>query len=194
MSSDHEIINQIAIKSNEINDLISKLTKNKKSMRQPKNWSAHDCHSHTPGGHWAKLCRETNSYAVMITPSRDSKASATSVIKSSVTGNDLIVSKVRERRMRDLSVGDILELGDTHTGQVYTGTIVSKTGPFCPTEVSTKSSFIRSLGEPPGLHRDPSREVEVLFKVDKWALVGPLDAAARLRLRTSQQFTVAPIN
>jgi len=189
MSSDHEIINQIAIKSNEINDLISKLTKNKKSMRQPKNWSAHDCHSHTPGGHWAKLCRETNSYAVMITPSRDSKASATSV-----TGNDLIVSKVRERRMRDLSVGDILELGDTHTGQVYTGTIVSKTGPFCPTEVSTKSSFIRSLGEPPGLHRDPSREVEVLFKVDKWALVGPLDAAARLRLRTSQQFTVAPIN
>jgi hypothetical protein len=133
----------------------------------------------------------------MITPSRPKKGKvpATSVIKSSVTGNNLIVSKERARRLAncDLSVGDILELPDTHTGQVYKGTIVSITGPYCPMEVSAESSFIRSLGNPPGLKRDPSREVEVLVKVDKWTPVGPLDAAACLRLRPHDQFTIAPI-
>ena len=187
MSSDHEIIHQIEIKTNELKDLVSKLTKNKKPSR---NWSAHDCHSQLAGGRWAKHCRDTNSYPVMIT--RGKEGSKMRVIKSSVSGNDLIISEMREKRMHELAVGDTLELGDTHTGQVYKGTIVSKMGPFCPTEVSADTSFIRSLGNP--LERDLSREVEVLFKVDAWTLVAPLDAGARTRLRTSEQFTVAPIN
>ena len=155
----------------------------------PKTWSVHDCHTYHKKGEWVATAIADGQYGIGVAPTFGSKDSSNEKIMGPL--GEVIVSKLRWKHAKDISVGDTLFMGATHAKKVYKGLVTAQpvAGPFCPLSSSDNSFRIKFGAGPSGCY---DNEVELTFNVS-WEEVGPLTDEWKNYLGTKRRTTVSAL-
>jgi hypothetical protein len=165
----------------------------------PRVWHVSDCHSHCSTGAWALEATESGSYGVCVSPAEADKDNISVPL---VTGGSAPVSKKRYSPKKgvtvtDISVGDILFMGDKKRNMVFKGTVKSQAvkGFFRSADPSV-NSFRRRVGEREARGNSSFRsladEVEMMWEVE-WTPVAALTEEWKKYIRFSDRPTFLPL-